>query len=269
VTKRTRKTAAAPGITPIYEGPEVLSALLEKAGSPFDVDLVAARFAAAIEAGEPRAAVIPALFEDEPHFATPEEARRLYGNLFGLWGRISEGRGIHDDAPDVVPAPTPIPEPAPETAALPERGSGAGSTPPSDVVDGVWRQLAATPQRELQRLRDRFTNTQPDLGAWLDELALADSAVTAVLGLAFETWAMFDQAFGERLGVAEWSELRAQEREPPPLEVDHQALAAYVSEQLDNLSDEDANFGASERAQVERALATITAALASAVTEPS
>jgi len=266
VTKRTRKTAA-PGITPIYEGPEVLSALLAKAGSAFDVDLVAARFAAAIEAGEPRAAVIPSLFEDEPRFGTPEEARRLYGNLFGLWGRIVEGRGIHDDAPDVVPEPPAILEPGP--VALPERGTGAGSSPPSDVVDGVWRQLAASPQRELQRLRDRFTNTQPELGAWLDELAIADSAVTAVLGLAFETWAMFDQAFGERLGVAEWSELRAQEREPSPLEADHPALAAYVSEQLDNLSDEDPNFGASERAQVERALATITAALAAAVTQPS
>ena len=80
---------------------------------------------------------------------------------------------------------------------------------------------------------------------------------------------MFDQAFGERLGVAEWSELRALEREPPPLEVDHPALAAYVSEQLDNLSEEDPNFGASERAQVERALAGLAAALAGAVSEPS
>jgi hypothetical protein len=262
VTRRPRKDASI-GITPIYEGPEVLAALLEKAGSPFDAEEVAARFTAAIAGGEPRAAVIPSLFEDEPRFATPEEARRLYGNLFGLWGRIGDGRGLHDDAPDVAPEDGPMPP------SLPERGSGAGSSPPSDVVDGVWRQLASVPPRELQRLRDRFANMQPELGAWLDELAVADSAISAIHGLAFETWAMFDQAFGERLGIAEWSELRSQEREPSPLEADHPALAAYVSEQLDNLSDEDANFGASERAQVERALATITAALSAAVTQPS
>jgi hypothetical protein len=261
VSRRPRKDASI-GITPIYEGPEVLAALLMKAGSPYDEEEVAARFAAAIAAGEPRAAVIPSLFEDEPRFATPEEARRLYGNLFGLWGRITEGRGLHDDAPEVVPLDA-------STAELPERGSGAGSSPPSDVVDGVWRQLASVPPRELQRQRDRFANMQPELGAWLDELALADSAITAIHGLAFETWAMFDQAFGERLGIAEWSVLQSLEREPPPLEADHQALAAYVSEQLDNLSDEDPNFGASERAQVERALATVTAALSAAVMQPS
>ena len=80
---------------------------------------------------------------------------------------------------------------------------------------------------------------------------------------------MFDQCFGERLGVAEWNELRGLEREPPPLETHHPALAAYVSEQLDNLGDEDPNFGATERAQVERAVSTIAAALAGAVAEPS
>jgi len=266
VSRRPRKGAAPPGLSPIYEGPEVLSALLAKAGSPFDVDLVAARFAAAIEGGEPRAVVIPSLFEDEPHFDTPEDARRLYANLFGLWGRIVEGRGLHDDAPALVPDPAP---PAPPVAPLPERGSGAGSSPPSDVVDGVWRQLAAASHRDVQRQRDRFSNTQPELWAWIEELQLEDSALSATFELSFETWAMFDQAFGERLGTAEWSELRELEREPPPLEADHPALAAYVSEQLDNLSEEDPNFGASERAQVERALATIAHALAAAVREPS
>jgi hypothetical protein len=261
VSRRPRKDP--PGITPIYEGPEVLAALLTRAGSPFDVEEVTARFAAAVAAGEPRGVVITSLFEEEPRFDSPEDARRLYGNLFGLWGRISEGRGPHDDAPEMVP------EPSPELPPLPERGSGAGNSPPSDVVDGVWRQLAAISPRDAQRMRDRFANLQPELGAWLDELPYSDSAVSAILELAFETWAMFDQAFGERVAVASWSELRSLEREPPPLEADHPALAAYVSEQLDNLSDEDPNFGPQERAQVERALAAVTAALANAVQQPS
>ena len=50
---------------------------------------------------------------------------------------------------------------------------------------------------------------------------------------------MFDQAFGERLGAVEYRELRALEKEPPPLEASQPALAAYVAEQLDMLADED------------------------------
>jgi hypothetical protein len=262
VTKRPNKNRSPGGLTPIYEGPEVVGALLAKAGSPFDVEEVAARFSAAIAADETRAMVIPSLFEEEPHFASPEDARRLYANLFGLWLRMVEGRGLNDDAPDVMPEP---PKPAP----LPERGSCAGDSPPADVVEGMWRRLAEAGERDLRRLRDRFSNTQPEIEAWLDELQLTDAAVAAVHELAFETWAVFDQCFGERLGVAEWSDLRALEREPPAVEVDHPALATYLSEQLDNLSDEDPNFGAPERAQVERAIGAIAAALSGAVSEPS
>lgn len=267
MSRRPRKDPPPGGVAPVYEGPEVLGALLTRAGSPFDVDEVAARFAAAIAADEKRAAVIPTLFEEEPRFASPEDARRLYANLFGLWARIVDGRGPRDDAPELAPEPTPPPPPA--TLPLPERGTVPGSSPTSDVVDGVWRQLAASAERDVRRLRDRFANTQPELDAWIEELDLSDPAVVPVHELAFETWAMFDQCFGERLGVAEWGELRSLESEPPPLEADHPALAAYVSEQLDNLSDEDANFGASERAEVERALAGVAAALSMVVREPS
>ncbi|HSN14427.1 MAG TPA: hypothetical protein VLT61_07325, partial [Anaeromyxobacteraceae bacterium] len=147
-----------PGITPIYEGPEVLDALLAKAGSPFDVEEVAQRFTEAVAADERRSAVIPSLFEDEPHFAAPEDARRLYANLFGLWARIASGRGVRDDdAPEAVPEPAAPPP-------LRERGTCPGSSPPSDVVEAMWRQLAAAPERELRRLHDRFTNAQPELG---------------------------------------------------------------------------------------------------------
>jgi hypothetical protein len=263
MTRKTRRPAQtpAPGIVPIYEGPEVLGALLQKAGSPFDVGEVAARFAAAIAAGERRAAVIPSLFEDEPHFDAPEDARRLYGNLFGLWGRIEEGRGPHDDAPEVVAEP-PVPE-------LPERGTASGITPPSDIVEGMWRWIAAAAPRALQRLRDRYANTQPELSAWLEEQAVAPRAWVPMQELAFEAWAMFDHAYADRLGVAGWPALRELQREPPPLEADHPALAAYVSEQLENLADEDDAFGAEERAQVERAIASVAAALAGALRQPS
>lgn len=255
-------SGAAGGIAPVYEGPEVLSALLERAGSPHDAEAVSDAFSRALAAGEPRSAVIPALFPEEPRFDSPEAARRLYANLFGLWGRLAAGLGPHDDAPEVVPEPPPPPP-------LPLRGIAPGQAVPADIVEAVWRHLAAATPREVQRRRDRFQNAQPDLAAWLDAAPLPEPGALAVLDLAFESWAMFDQAFGDRLGPVEWKELRAREDEPPPLEESQPALAAYAAEQLDILAEEDAAFGAAERAQVEKVVAVAVAALTGAVRELS
>lgn len=251
-----------PGITAAFEGPDVLSALLERAGSPQRAEDVVALFTRAIAAKEPRSAVIPTLFPDEPRFASPDDARRLYGNLFGLWDRLASGRGALDDAPEVLPEPA-LPPP------LPERGAVVGEVIPVDVVEVVWKHLAATSPREVQRRRDRFANGQPDLAAWLDTVPLPESGALAVQDLTFEAWLMFDQAFGERLGTVEYRELRALEKEPPTLEATQPALATYVSEQLDILADEDPAFGAEPRAQVERTLASVVSALTDAVHQPS
>jgi hypothetical protein len=246
----------------VYEGPEVLTVLLRKAGSPHDAAEVAGMFVTAQGAGEPRSAVIPALFPDEPHFESPEAARRLYSNLFGLWARLAAGLGPHDDAPEVVPEPPPPPP-------LPVRGIAAGRAVPAEIVDGVWRHLAAAAPREVQRRRDRFQNVQPDLVAWLDAAPLPEAGALAALDLVFEAWAMLDQAFGDRLDAVAFRELRAREEEPPPLEESQPAVAAYAAEQLEILADEDAAFGSAERAQVEKVVAAAIAALTAAVHEPS
>ena len=251
---------APAGIAPVYEGPEVLSALLARAGSPHDADAVASAFRRAQDAGEPRAAVIPGLFPAEPHFESPDAARRLYGNLFGLWARLSAGLGPHDDAPEVAPEPPPPPP-------LPERGAAPGTIVPADVIEAVWRHLAAAAPREVQRRRDRFQNVQPDLSAWIDAAPLPESGTLAALDLAFELWAMFDQAFGDRLRAVDFAALRTLQDEPPPAEETQPAIAAYVAEQLDTLADDDPAFGEQERAQVERAVAVAVAALTDAVRE--
>lgn len=256
------RTGAAEGLPTIYEGPEALDALLLRAGSPHAASEVAAIFGRAIEAGEPRGSIIPTLFPDEPRFASPEEARRLYGNLFGLWARLQAGLGPHDDAPDVVPEPPPPPP-------LPERGVASGTQLPADLVESVWKHLAAMAPREVARRRDRFTNVQPDLAAWLDDVPLPESGALAATDLVFEAWAMFDQAFAERLGAVEWKALRALGKEPPPPEALQPALAAYAAEALDTLEGEDDAFDAAARAQVERVFATVVAALTRAIREPS
>ena len=246
----------------MYEGPEVLTSLLERAGSPHDAEEVAGEFSRALAAREPRSAVIPGLFPEEPRFDSPDAARRLYGNLFGLWARLAAGLGPHDDAPEVTPEPPPPPP-------LTSRGTSSGDVVPPDVVEAVWRNLAAAPPRETQRRRDRFQNVQPDLAAWLDAAPLPEPGALAALDLAFELWAMFDQAFGDRLAAVDFRALKGLEAEPPPPEDAQPAVATYVAEQLDNLADEDAAFGAPERAQVERTIATVVAALGRAVRAPS
>lgn len=248
------KGGATSGIVPVYEGPAVLTSLLARAGAPHDAAAVAETFARAQERGEPRSAVIPALFPEEPRFDSPDAARRLYANLFGLWERLAAGLGPHDDAPEVIAVPPPPPP-------LPERGTETGRSLSADVVEVVWRHLAAASPREVQRRRDRFQNAQPDLVAWLEATPLPESGALAALDLAFEAWAMFDVAFGDRLAAVSFDVLRGLEREPPPVEESQPALAAYAAEQLDLLADEDAAFGEAERAQVEKALAVVVAAL--------
>lgn len=261
MSRRRVKPRKAPSLAPVYEGPEVLSALLERAGSPHDAEEVAATFVRAQKAGEPRSVVIPALFPEEPRFDSPESAQRLYANLFGLWARIAAGLGAHDDAPEVMAEPPPPP--------LPERGATPGDTLPPWLVEAVWRHLAALPARELQRRKDRFQNVQPDLVAWLEATPLPETGTLSAMDLAFESWAMFDEAFGDRLAAVEYRSLRELEKEPPSIEDCQPALATYVDEQLDNLADEDADFGHAERAQVEKVLAAMVSAFTDAVRQPS
>ncbi len=245
------------GLVAEYEGPEVLSALLERAGSPFRTPEVAERFRKAQAAGEERSDVVPALFDEEPHFPSPDDARRLYGNLFALWDRVARGLSTAADVPTATPAPAAVP-----AHPLPPRGRARGSQLTPALVEAVWKHVDALSDREQRRLRDRFEGAQPDLVAWLDAVPLPEQGALAAQDLAFETWAMFDVAFGDRTGAAAFDDLRALESEPPALEATQPALAAYVTEALDLVTEEDPTFAAAPRAQVERVVATVAAALA-------
>jgi hypothetical protein len=247
------------GLPEVYEGPEVLSVLLQQAGCTLSAEEVAERFRTAQASRVARNESIPALFEQEPHFASPEEPRRLYGNLFALWDRVAAGLSAEEDAPESASALPPTRAAAPP---LPPRGATAGEELPPELVEAVWKHLAALDERERQRLRDRFENAQPNVVAWLDAVPLPESGAAVAQDLAFETWAMFDVAFGDRVGAVPFQELRASQAEPACLESSQHALAAYAAEALDLAQEEDPAFGAADRAQVERVVATVAGCLA-------
>jgi hypothetical protein len=245
------------GVEAIYEGDEVLGALLARAGSTAGAAEVAQRFREAQASGEPRGAVIARLFEREPRFASPDEARRLYGNLFGLWQRVE--RGASNGAATAAAAPR-----SPTLPPLPPRGSEPGPELPEALVDGMWRHLDALPPRERRRLRDRYEAAQPDLTAWLEALPLPDVAAVAAQDLAFELWAMLDQAFDDRVRAARFSDLRELERGPPPVAERQPAMAAYVDEVLDLVDEESGALAPEQRQAVARAMEIVVAALAPA-----
>lgn len=241
-----------------YEGPDALTAMLARAGCPYNAEEVAQRFQLAQGAGEDRSDLIPALFPDEPRFDSPDEARRLYGNLFGLWDRLAAGLSVAEDAP--------APElPVAPKATLPKRGAARGTQVPSAIVESVWKYLDGVPERERRRLHDRFEGSQPNIVAWLDAVSLPDEGALAAHDLVFEIWAMFDVAFGVRVTAVEFRDLRDLEAEPPALEASQPALAAYVGEALDLVAEEEPAFGAAQRAQVERVVATVADAVADAL----
>ena len=256
--------SALPGV---YEGPVVLTTLLARAGSPHDAEAVTERFRAAQVDKQERSDVIPALFEEEPHFASPDEARRLYGNLFALWDRLARGMTVVDEDAETTPAPIPLPPPMiPKVAVtLPPRGETPGLLLPVRLVEAVWKHLDALSEREQRRLRDRFESAQPNVTAWLDAIPLPDSGAAAAHDLAFESWAMYDVAFGDRVDTVSFQALRATHSEPRPLEATQPALAAYVREALDLVAEEDGTFGGAARAEVERVVATLAQGLSDAL----
>ena len=258
---RRRPAGDDPTFEPHYDGPERLTELLRQVGSALDAAGAAERFAAAQAQGLDRSDVIPALFEAEPRFGSPEDARRLYENLFALWGRVARGGGAGLPVPEAGAPEPALPRELPE---LPPRATADPGPLEPLLVEAVWKQLAELPEKELARRRDRFASSQPDLAAWLDAVTLPEAGALAASDLAFETWAMFDQAFGPRLGTVRWKDLKALGGEPPALESGQPALAAYVADMLDVLEAEDDAFREAERAQVERVIAAVAAALGAA-----
>ena len=198
-----------------FEGRARLQGLLEKAGVLADVEDIAEAFRAAQKDDLPPATVINALFEDEPQFPSPRDARALFGNLFGLWELLQTGATVDLKAPTVRPRAAPPPSPP---TFFPKEG------PDDGWVEKAWRYLEVAPAKEQQRLRHAYDHRTDWLVTWLDEQGLSGLGFAFAQHLLFELFSMLELGSPKGIGVAEAPVNKDEQVLVPP------ALAAYAEE---------------------------------------
>lgn len=236
-----------------FDGPDILAELLQLSGSPLEVEEVAARMKEAQEAGEPPSAVFPTFFEEEPRFQDPELARKLYGNLFGLWELIESGAPLQPGAtfqqgPARARKEKKTPPPAP--------GKFGPEGPDDAWVETAWRYLEELDERGLSRLEHAFENRQDALLGFLDDERLTDEGYALARQLLFELFSMIELGAPNGVGSADPDTAAGPLHEVPP------ALREYAEETLlEAEQDEDANAeqGKRVREKVERGLAALWA----------
>ena len=214
-----------------YEGEDVLEALLLARGCAMSVPQVKARLRAAIaQKAEPRD-VFPTLFDSEPQFTSPEEALRLYSNLFGLWDRMVAGLAEE-------PPPLREREPKVKKAPLARPGPIAEGPLPEPFVEAAWRFLEELHFKERDKLRHRFDNTQPELVEHLRyEAGLSEAGGDTADILLFELWSMLELAHpAAKLDAVMGKELQAALANPASVEP---ALERYIDEAVELAASEE------------------------------
>jgi hypothetical protein len=232
-----------------YEGQAVLAELMAGVGSVLSPEDVKSLFSQAQQVGELPAQIFPELFDGEPRFASPEQAARLYGNLFGLWDRLAAGKPPEPRGLDDRPAPPP-PAPPPEPIV--------GSEILDAFVERGFLALTTLPPKESRRLRDRFEQRESELLEVLGLLGVAPGAEDAARDVAFELWLLTTWAFGERAGRTTFASLRG------AVPTGNQpALQRYIAEWLSEAElDEEDPLLPADRAKVEPVLASAAEQLA-------
>jgi len=221
-----------------YEGAAVLEALLAASGAAHPIDAIKAVFQQAQADGASPSEVFPALFEGEPHFASPEDARRLYGNLFGLWDRVAAGELEEPRARPEKPA-------APAVIAPPAEIEG--KVLPDGFVQAALGALTTLPEKERTKQRDRFEQRESAVCEAIRELGLPPGAELAGLDLAFEVWLLCGWALGARAGRTDFVRLQ----KPAP-RGSQPALERFIAEWLGEAElDEEEPLTSQDRAKLE------------------
>jgi hypothetical protein len=244
--KRQHGGAGASSLARIYEGPELLDKLLQKAGASVDVRGLIERFREAIAQDKVPPEVIPGLFPQEPRFSGPDDAMRFYANLFGVWDLLTAG--VPEE--EILRGPVEVEEEEAEEeepeeqglngteVQLPPRGSVQGNQVPVEIVDATWQLLGEMQPRERTRHQDRYANTQSELAEWARTVEGLEAPGQELLEyLCFELAQMFDNAFGDRFAGVRLRELEgANADEADALQP---YAADYVAETLEEAEDEE------------------------------
>jgi hypothetical protein len=205
-----------------FEGAPTLDGLLELAGSPATTAEVLERMQAAHAEGGSAREVIPTLFEEEPRFASPDLARRLYQNLLGLWDLVEEGRPVRLESDEPRP---PRPKKVKPVAPPPF----APGEPGSEFVEAAWRYLEDDPKART-RLHDAFNNRQDALLGALDGAGLTDEGYAVAHHLLFELHAMLELGWPPGVASVDPAEVEGTKGTQAPAVP--AALQAYADEAL-------------------------------------
>jgi hypothetical protein len=227
-----------------FEGRAQLAKLLLKAGSSVAPDEVAEGFSRAQQDGLGPRDVLPALFDGEPRFDKPADARALYSNLLGLWDLVASGAKLDLAAPpprEKAPKPQPLEAPAPFDEA-----------PDVAWVEAAWASLESQREGELTKLWHSFDNKQDALAQWLEleaaKLPLSDAAFGATRDACFELFAML-----QRSRPKGWPKVKPEVLAREPKETVPPALAAFADEACFDLeTDEALALEAKQSAEVRR-----------------
>lgn len=230
-----------------YEGRAVLQKLLTASGSVADVEDIYVALRKAAEDGVPPPVVIQALWEDEPRFSKPADARRLFGNLLGLAELAASGKRL-DLSKKVERVER-------RKAVRPEPFGKDG--PDEAFVEAAWRYLEDAP-RERLRLEHAFDNRQDALASWLDEAGLDDAAFALARHVVAEAFAMLELG-GAKVGVVDPARVPTQPTGAP------RALLAWAEERLQDALDDELiteAVAAEVRALAARAISVLWATVA-------
>jgi hypothetical protein len=228
-----------------FEGAAVLAGLLALAGSPDGPEEVLAHFRQARQAGLAPGDVIPALFPEEPRFAEPDNARRLFQNLLGLWDLCAGPVSL------ALPGPRPK-KPKP----VPPEPLGEGP-PTAQWVESAGEYIDQDARARL-RLLHSFENRQDALVTFLDEEGLSDEGYGVLRHLAFELHAMLELGYGTAPARVDPAALMGS----PGGDGGPSALVSYADEALfEAEQDEEAPVPAAEGAALREWMRKLVAAL--------
>lgn len=230
-----------------FEGRTVLDSLLAESGSLADTQDVASAMTQAIQEKVPAAAVIEALWDDEPRFSSPQQAARLFGNLLGLYDLIANGRVI-----DLSVAAARQPK------RKAERPAPFGADGPDDAYLQAALEYLADFPKEKQRLEHMFENRQDALLSWLDGTGLSDEAFGLARQLLVEVFAVLELG-GRAVPVIHPTEFETQSTATPA----PQALLEGVEDALSEAgSDETQPLAEAEVESLRKILGWAVAAMA-------